>query len=149
MNHQSNNKQKFHTSVFVHQLENSVSFYETLFGHAPVKQLSDYAKFDLEELNLVFTMVKAPEQMTLHPQSPSHFGIATDSEGLAKAKARITDAGFSIDEEKDTVCCYALQDKFWVKDPSGYRWEIYQFKGDAPAESVSAKTEKTALKACC
>ena len=94
-------------------------------------------------------MVKASEQTTLHPQSPSHFGIATSAEGLQETKARITEAGFEIEEEKDTVCCYALQDKFWVKDPSGYRWEVYQFKGDAESESVAGNSDSKTLAACC
>jgi len=27
-------------------------------------------------------------------------------------------------------CCYALQDKIWLTDPSGYRWEVYTVKSD-------------------
>ena len=36
-------------------------------------------------------------------------------------------------EERDTTCCYARQDKFWVKGaPDGERWEIYTVLEDSP-----------------
>jgi hypothetical protein len=31
----------------------------------------------------------------------------------------------------NTTCCHAVQDKIWVADPTGYRWEVYVFKGDS------------------
>ena len=35
-------------------------------------------------------------------------------------------------DERDTTCCYARQDKFWVKGaPSGERWEIYTVLEDS------------------
>jgi hypothetical protein len=34
---------------------------------------------------------------------------------------------------RDTTCCYARQDKFWVKGaPGGERWEIYTVLEDSP-----------------
>jgi hypothetical protein len=36
-------------------------------------------------------------------------------------------------EERDTTCCYARQDKFWVRGaPGGERWEIYVVLEDSP-----------------
>ena len=36
-------------------------------------------------------------------------------------------------EEKDTTCCYARQDKFWVQGaPDGESWEIYTVLADSP-----------------
>jgi hypothetical protein len=36
-------------------------------------------------------------------------------------------------DERDTTCCYARQDKFWVQGaPSGERWEIYTVLEDSP-----------------
>jgi len=35
-------------------------------------------------------------------------------------------------DERDTTCCYARQDKFWVKGaPGGERWEIYTVLADS------------------
>ena len=41
--------------------------------------------------------------------------------------------GLATFDEKDTTCCYALQDKVWVHDPAGAPWEIYTVKDDDPA----------------
>jgi hypothetical protein len=36
-------------------------------------------------------------------------------------------------DERDTTCCYARQDKFWVTGaPGGERWEIYTVLADSP-----------------
>src|SRR5262249_12749461 len=32
--------------------------------------------------------------------------------------------------QEGTVCCYALQNKCWVKDPDGNFWEVYVVEGD-------------------
>ncbi len=37
----------------------------------------------------------------------------------------------------DTSCCYANQDKFWVRDPDGIEWEVYHLNYDVD-EDVSA-----------
>ena len=40
-------------------------------------------------------------------------------------------AGFATTEERDTTCCYAKQDKFWVQGtPDGERWEVYTITDD-------------------
>jgi hypothetical protein len=43
-------------------------------------------------------------------------------------------------DEKDTTCCYALQDKVWVHDPAGAPWEIYTVKDDDPANPRPASS---------
>ena len=41
-------------------------------------------------------------------------------------------AGLASVDERDTTCCYAKQDKFWVEGaPNGERWEIYTVKEDS------------------
>lgn len=47
--------------------------------------------------------------------------------------ARIKDTGLAVKEEFDVDCCYANQDKFWVQDPDGARWEIYVLNRDIDA----------------
>ena len=44
---------------------------------------------------------------------------------------RLAAAGFATTEERDTTCCYAKQDKFWVQGtPDGERWEVYTITDD-------------------
>ena len=48
-------------------------------------------------------------------------------------QARLAEAGLAAVEERDTTCCYARQDKFWVTGaPDGERWEIYTVLEDSP-----------------
>jgi len=35
------------------------------------------------------------------------------------------DAGLLTRDEMQTNCCYALQDKTWVRDPDGNEWEVF------------------------
>jgi hypothetical protein len=48
-------------------------------------------------------------------------------------QARLAEAGLAAVDERDTTCCYARQDKFWVTGtPGGERWEIYTVLADSP-----------------
>jgi len=41
--------------------------------------------------------------------------------------------GLAAVDQRDTTCCYARQDKFWVTGaPGGERWEIYTVLTDSP-----------------
>jgi hypothetical protein len=47
-------------------------------------------------------------------------------------QARLAEAGLAAVDERDTTCCYARQDKFWVTGaPGGERWEIYTVLADS------------------
>jgi catechol 2,3-dioxygenase-like lactoylglutathione lyase family enzyme len=121
------NMHKTHISLNVSNLEKSVQFYQILFGVNPVKYKSDYAKFDINN---------PPLNLTLEPQAHlkpggtlSHLGIQVESTAAVKAAIQQFQAAeLATFEEKDTNCCYALQDKVWIRDPDGNRWEIFVVK---------------------
>ena len=47
--------------------------------------------------------------------------------------AELAEAGLASTDERDTTCCYARQDKFWVEGtPNGESWEIYTVLADSP-----------------
>jgi hypothetical protein len=47
---------------------------------------------------------------------------------------RLAQVGLASIDERDTTCCYARQDKFWVQGtPNGERWEIYTVLEDSPS----------------
>jgi hypothetical protein len=50
-------------------------------------------------------------------------------------------------DERDTSCCYARQDKVWVADPAGNRWEVYTVLGDVDDDHGDDHARSTA--ACC
>jgi hypothetical protein len=102
-----------------------------------------YAKFDLAEPAVNLTLNEnAPCCIT----GVSHMGVRVSStEEVAATTQRLQQAGLATFEENNTTCCYAVQDKVWVTDPTGYRWEVYVFKGDAQPE----ESEVEASAACC
>lgn len=126
---------KLHLSLDVKNIEESVKFYSLLFGTQPTKVKPGYAKFDLETPAVNFTMQEASHCCL---QGLSHMGLRVDStEQVLASKSRLEAAGLKTEEEMNTTCCYAAQDKVWVTDPTGYRWEIYVFKGDTENATVT------------
>ncbi|HSQ19713.1 MAG TPA: ArsI/CadI family heavy metal resistance metalloenzyme [Blastocatellia bacterium] len=118
------NQLKVHLALNVNDVERSVQFYRTMFAVEPVKHKPGYAKFDIANpaLNLSLNYKASVEG----PGALNHLGIqlASTDEVLA-AKARLEQAGLATFDEMGTDCCYALQDKVWVTDPDGYRWEYF------------------------
>ena len=133
---------KFHLSLDVADLEASVKFYSTLLNSAPSKRKPGYAKFDLESPAINLTM---QEKSHCCLQGINNMGLRVDSaEEIQTIKQRLENAGYSTADENNTVCCYALQDKFWVNDPSDYRWEVYILKAETEEERHAS-----APKTCC
>jgi catechol 2,3-dioxygenase-like lactoylglutathione lyase family enzyme len=136
---------KLHISLDVHNIDESVRFYSLLFNSAPTKLKPGYAKFDLDQPAVNLTM---QQQSHCCLQGLSHLGIRVESTAEVLAyKERLAQAGLEVEDEMQTVCCHALQDKIWVQDPTGYRWEIYVFKGDVE-ESERRPEGADALCAC-
>ena len=44
---------------------------------------------------------------------------------MLAARERLVAAGLATFDEMDTDCCYARQDKIWVRDPDGTPWEVF------------------------
>jgi catechol 2,3-dioxygenase-like lactoylglutathione lyase family enzyme len=125
---------KFHLSLNVSSLEQSIEFYRVLFGIEPAKQHPDYAKFELEDPPVVFSLA---------PRAPgpggtlSHLGFRVSSlEEICRVKARLEQAGICTQDQSGTVCGYARQDKLWAKDPDGNFWEVYVIEEDVDPASV-------------
>ncbi len=68
-----------------------------------------------------------------HGGSLNHLGVEVpDIDTVDAEQARLAEAGLASVDERDTTCCYARQDKFWVQGPSdGERWEIYAVLADS------------------
>lgn len=59
--------------------------------------------------------------------SVAHYGIQVKSTGAAVTamKDRVAAAGMELKVEENVSCCYAVQDKIWVADPDGNKWEVF------------------------
>ena len=125
----------------VSDLEASVAFYSSMFGVEPHKRRPGYANFAITEppLKLVLIEVPADTRGTGVVGALNHLGVEVETVQEVEAGAsRLKDAGLATFDEKDTTCCYALQDKVWVHDPAGAPWEIYTVKDDNPADARPA-----------
>src|SRR4029077_4151350 len=96
----------------VADLEASVAFYTKLFGTEAAKRRPGYANFAIAEPPLKLVLLENPGQ----GGTLNHLGVEVADTGIVEAEqARLADAGLAAVEERDTTCCYARQDKFWVK----------------------------------
>lgn len=139
---------KFHVGLNVSDIEQTTNFYQRLFGQEPVKVEKGYSKFELENPGLVISFI---ESKTPSPQF-GHMGIRVNSHEELVTKKTELEALIKIElEEKNTSCCFAVQDKFWVKDPDGYEWEVYHFLKDAEEMGgrQTSTEENKELIGCC
>jgi catechol 2,3-dioxygenase-like lactoylglutathione lyase family enzyme len=125
----------------VADLEKSVEFYSTLFGTAPHKRRPGYANFAVAEPPLKLVLIEVPAEARGEgtAQALNHLGIEVDTTADVEAgAARLREAGLAAFDEKNTTCCYALQDKVWVHDPAGAPWEVYTVKDENPVAAREA-----------
>lgn len=67
-----------------------------------------------------------------HGGTLNHLGVEVpDSDTVHAEINRLTDEGLFTEEELNTTCCFAAQDKVWVTGASGERWEVYTVLADS------------------
>ncbi|WP_210503176.1 ArsI/CadI family heavy metal resistance metalloenzyme [Nocardioides xinjiangensis] len=116
----------------VDDLDASIAFYSALLGTGPHKVRPGYANFAVAEPPLKLVLVESPGR----GGGINHLGIEVGDVATVDAEqARLAGAGLATSEERDTDCCHARQEKFWVGGaPDGERWEVYTVTDDTPAE---------------
>ena len=119
-----------HLALTVSDVERAIPFYEALFGTRPEKVRPGYAKFSVTEPALNFTLNEGGRDASLGAFNHAGIQVATTDDVLA-AKERLVAAGLAAFDEMDTTCCYARQDKIWVRDPDGTPWEVFVTHGEA------------------
>lgn len=146
---------KAHLAINVKDVKASIEFYKKLFNIEPSKVRTGYAKFDVQNPPLNFTLNEVPfgEQGAL-----SHLGIQVKStEDVLKTRDSWVERGLLTMDEMQTSCCYALQDKTWVRDPDGNEWEVFVVLEDNLAETapcacgdkVEEYISENAVATCC
>src|SRR5882724_13431351 len=117
------NALKAHLALNVRNVVKSTDFYQKMLGIEPSKVRTGYSKFDLQNppLNLTLNEVSFKERGAL-----SHLGIQVAStEDVLAMREQWTDSVLVTRDEMQTNCCYATQDKTWVRDPDGNEWEVF------------------------
>lgn len=125
----------------VADLEASITFYTALFGVEPAKRRPGYANFIVADPPLKLVLIEGEEGQATRLD---HLGVEVgDTEQVAAASGRFTEAGLATFEENDTACCYAVQDKVWVHGPGAEPWEVYVVTGEADTMGTSPITGGT------
>ena len=111
-----------HLSLDVRNVPASVEFYQKVFGVAPQKQTTDYAKFDLTAPSLNLSLVSTSDRVSV----VNHLGIEVESaDDIARWKQQLLELGILEKVEEGIECCFARQDKLWFTDPDGNPWEVF------------------------
>ena len=133
---------KAHLALNVRSVEASIEFYKKMFGIEPSKVRTGYAKFDVANPPLNFTLNQVPfgERGAL-----SHLGIQVAStDDVLALRDEWHAKGLAPRDEMQTDCCYALQDKAWARDPDGNEWEVFTvIEDNLPERAVKGEA------ACC
>lgn len=138
---------KAHLAINVRNVEASIGFYKKLFGIEPSKVRKGYAKFDVQDPPLNFTLNEIPFN---EAGALSHMGIQVSSTAdVLATRKRWVEAGLITRDEMQTDCCYATQDKTWVKDPDGNEWEAFVvLKDDLPEKQMEQGAACTPPSCC-
>ena len=112
----------------VDDLDEAIAFYTKLFDTEPAKVKPGYANFAIAEPPLKLVLIENPG----HGGTLNHLGVEVSSSDSVHGEiTRLTEQGLLTEEELNTTCCFATQDKVWVTGPGGERWEVYTVIADA------------------
>ena len=130
-----------HIALNVQDLERSIEFYGHVFDLQPDKKTPTYARFSVQNPALVLSL--NTKLRVDQGERVSHLGVRLDQDGTLEAfRERLKGAGLIERTEDQVLCCHAVQDKIWVRDPDGNEWELYELledlePGEAPSKDKS------------
>jgi catechol 2,3-dioxygenase-like lactoylglutathione lyase family enzyme len=130
-------------AINVSDVDAAVAFYSKLFGTEPAKRRPGYANFAVADPPLKLVLIQGGGA----PGGLNHLGVEVeDTDQVREAISTFGERGVDTDVEEGVICCYALQDKVWVTDPDGARWEIYTVLADAESMNPVAGSDSAS---CC
>ena len=121
----------------VAELDSAIDFYTQMFKTEPHKVRPGYANFEVEDPPLKLVLIE-----NASAAAPlNHLGVEVESSTEVHTETqRFGDLGLDMEIEDGVVCCHAEQDKVWVSDPSGTRWEVYTITDDLPEASYASRS---------
>ena len=138
---------KAHVAINVKNVTRSADFYRKMFGIEPSKVRTGYAKFDVQNPPLNFSLNEVPFQ---NAGALSHLGIQVASTAdVLSMRQKWAEAGLVTRDEMQTDCCYATQDKTWVHDPDGNEWEVFVVLKDNLPEKEAQAGAACCAPGCC
>ena len=111
----------------VSDIDEAVAFYSKMFDSQPAKRREGYANFVIADPPLKLVLIENAVEERLN-----HLGIEVETtDDVIEATRHFDSVGFTTDIEEKSTCCYAVQDKVWVRDPDDARWEVYTVLADS------------------
>lgn len=115
----------------VGNIEEAISFYSKMFGVGPAKVREGYANFAIENPPLKLVLIEGHGE----PGTLNHVGVEVeDTDQVAAKMEHAVNVGLPIEMQESTTCCFAVQDKVWVKGGE-LPWEWYTVLADAPTDT--------------
>jgi lactoylglutathione lyase len=115
----------------VSNLDEAIAYYSKMFGVGPAKVREGYANFAIADPPLKLVLIEGHgEAGTLN-----HVGVELeDTQAVADKITHAQNVGLPIEVQESTTCCFAVQDKVWVKGGE-LAWEWYTVLADAPSDT--------------
>ena len=115
---------RIHIGIVVKDFKTSLQFYTTLLGVGPTLKKDGYARWMLDDPRV---------NLAINIEGPApgidHVGIQVESDDeVAEYSARLKAGGCMAQDDPDSNCGYAKQNKVWVSDPQGIIWEAFRSK---------------------
>lgn len=127
----------------VDDLDEAITFYSKLFDTQPAKVKPGYANFAITEPPLKLVLLENPG----HGGTLNHLGVEVASSDTVRAEiTRLAGQGLFTEEEMNTTCCFAAQDKVWVTGPGSERWEVYTVIADS--DTFGSSTDQPDATCC-
>ena len=127
----------FHVHVRVKNLQESIAFYNALFGTEATLVKPDYAKWMLEDPRINYAISSGHSETGIE-----HLGLQTDTKlELKEIYDNMQQAKGTVREEGECTCCYSKSQKSWITDPQGVDWEAFYTHGSATVygEGINAR----------
>ena len=121
----------------VSNLDEAIAFYSKMFSTAPAKVREGYANFAIADPPLKLVLIETPQVAGEAYPRINHLGVEMGSSGeVETAISYFEQLGIVDSVEKESTCCFAVQDKVWVHDPDGVNWEYYTVLADAESKGT-------------
>lgn len=128
----------------VSNLDEAIAFYSKMFSTAPAKVREGYANFAIADPPLKLVLIETPQVVGEAYPRINHLGVEMgSSDEVEKAITYFEQLGLVDLVEKESTCCFAVQDKVWVHDPDGAPWEFYTVLADVES------TSELSVQNCC
>lgn len=115
----------------VSNIDEAIAYYSKMFGVGPAKVREGYANFAIADPPLKLVLIEGHgEAGTLN-----HVGVELeDTQAVADKITHAQNVGLPIEVQESTTCCFAVQEKVWVKGGE-LAWEWYTVLADAPSDT--------------